>query len=127
MVDDLLDAEPGQLAGRLPLLSDVRGLARPFGCERHVAALGEEAGEAIPAVGGQPRAVDEDDGVGHGATVRPPAAPGPMPIRSRSCAPGMTPPGARRRTARRRAPRPGSARRAGRTRTAACAAVRAGR
>jgi len=55
VVDDLGQAETGELLGVLAELLDVAVLARPLGSGDREAALLEVVGEALPAACGEPR------------------------------------------------------------------------
>jgi hypothetical protein len=59
VVDDLLQAEAGELVGVLAELLDVTVLAGPLRCADGEAARAEVVAERLPAAGRQPRAVDE--------------------------------------------------------------------
>ena len=59
VVDDLLQAEAGELVRVLAELLDVAVLARPLGRGDGEAALAEVVLEALPAARRQPRAVDQ--------------------------------------------------------------------
>src|SRR2546421_11745723 len=61
VVDDLLDAEPGERARVAALRLDPVGLPRPLGDVHLVALLLEVLLEVLPAARGKPRTVDKDD------------------------------------------------------------------
>jgi hypothetical protein len=69
VLDDLRQAEPGEIAGVPTELVDVTVLARPLGSRHGEAALAEVVGEVLPAACREPGAVDEHqrDPVGIGA------------------------------------------------------------
>jgi len=62
VIDDLRQAQALELVGRVPQVLDVSFLARPFRRRNGIPALGEVAGELLPAPSREPRPVDEHEG-----------------------------------------------------------------
>src|SRR6266404_536661 len=69
MIDDLLDAQPGELARITALRLDAVRFARPFRQQHLVALRREELFEVFPAARSEPGAVDENDLFGHYAPL----------------------------------------------------------